>query len=163
MNDLTEARRIRDEVFPEAFELLSPGMDSASARAQMLATGFQESEFKYRSQVGGPAHGYYQFEQGGGAQGVLRHPLTTGAAHYVCEKRCVKPFAADVYQAIINDDVLATAFARLNYWWLPGRLPRQDESALGWSQYLAAWRPGMPHLEKWANNFNTAWELVLEV
>ena len=55
---------------PSAFALLPPAMDTPDARVLLLAIGLQESKFSHRLQIGGPARGYWQFEQGGGVRGV---------------------------------------------------------------------------------------------
>mgnify|MGYP001576466703 CR=1 FL=1 len=57
-----------------AFAMLPSKMDTTEARAEMLAIALQESRCQHRAQIGGPAKGYWQFEQGGGVRGVLSHP-----------------------------------------------------------------------------------------
>ena len=56
--------------------LLPKQMSSPAAIAMLLTIGLQESKFIYRRQVGGPARGFYQFEQMGGVAGVLHHYQT---------------------------------------------------------------------------------------
>lgn len=153
--------RINLEVFPAVFSFLPSNMDSLPARAQLLSTALQESECKYRVQSnGGPAHGFLQFELGGGVIGVLTHNATKNLAAEACDWQQVERHSRAVYEAIVHNDVLAFIFGRLLLWTLPAALPERTESAKGWEQYLAAWRPGMPHPEKWPANFAAAWEVV---
>lgn len=143
-----------------AMTLLPARMDSVAARAMLLAIGLQESEFQYRRQVGGSAHGYWQFERGGGVVGVMQHPLTTPTIAEVT-RRLDYPFDSDVlYDAIVDNDVLACVFARLLLWTLPQALPDAMEDDLGWFQYLEAWRPGRPHPSRWSPRFAAAWQAV---
>jgi len=159
---MSDLKRINDEIFPQAFALLSPGHNSLAAKAMLLAIGLQESRFTDRVQNnGGPAHGYWQFEQGGGVVDVLRHPVSRGSAVFVCNNRGIPALPRDVYTAIINDDVLACCFARLLLYTLPGKLPAQNEREEGWQQYREAWRPGMPHRKSWDAFYDQAWQVVI--
>ena len=159
---MSDVKRIRDEVFPATFSLLEPKLDSRPARAMLLAIGLQESRFEYRKQIGGPAHGFWQFEEGGGVRGVLRHPATSGTIRAVLAVRGVADATRAAYDAIVNDDVLACAFARLLLWTLPGALPDEGDCEAGWQQYVAAWRPGKPHRHTWDAFYAQAWLLVNE-
>lgn len=143
-----------------AMKMLPPAMDSPAARAMIMAICLQESGLQLRKQVGGPARGYAQFEQGGGVTGVLTHPQISAYTRTVCASLDVLPTAAAVYAALEQNDVLAVACARLLLWTLPDQLPSKEEPDKGWAQYMAAWRPGKPHPEKWRANFTHAWELV---
>lgn len=159
MNDM---QRVYDEVFPEAFALLPPKMDTLAARAMLLAIGLQESRFSHRVQIGGPAHGYYQFEQGGGCAGVIRHPSVAAITRKVCEARDIPVSPWSIYTNIVNDDVLATCCARLLLYTLPAALPAQNQRDEGWRQYIDAWRPGMPHRHTWDAFYDLAWRKVIE-
>lgn len=158
---MSEVERIRDEVFPPTFALLEPRLDSRPARAMLLAMGLQESRFEHRVQIGGPAHGYWQFEQGGGVRGVLGHHQTAAPIRAVLKAR---GYTADdsrtCYDAIVNDDILACAFARLLLWTLPGPLPAEGDCEAGWQQYVSAWRPGKPHRQTWDAFYRRGWELT---
>lgn len=158
---MSDLQRVNDAVLPQAFNILPASMDSLPARAMMLATGLQESSFAARVQVGGPAHGYWQFEQGGGIVGVMGHPASKVYARRVCEFSGVAFSAPQVYASLVKDDALAAAFARLLLYTLPDALPRQNESDKGWVQYVSAWRPGMPRPHDWPANFALAWETVI--
>src|SRR5688572_796908 len=74
-------------ILPAAFSLLPPKMESDAAKVMLLAIAFQESGCRYRYQlVGGPARGFWQFEQAGGVLGVLTHKKSKDIAYDVLEK-----------------------------------------------------------------------------
>jgi len=147
-------------ILPAAFSLLPTSMRGEKAEALVLAIGLQESKFLYRRQIGGPARGFWQFEETG-VRGVLRHALTDVEAAAALTQLCYRgPSLFSVHDAIGHNDVLACAFARLLLWTLPDALPNRDELDRAWTQYLAAWRPGKPHPETWKANYERAWALV---
>jgi len=153
---------IHAHILPAALSLLPPEMDTPEARAILLAIGLQESRFEHRRQGGGPARGFWQFELGGGVQGVANHQATD--AHLVSALCALRynalTSAQGVYEAIEHNDLLACVCARLLLWTVPARLPRREEHAMGWAAYLAGWRPGRPHPTTWAGYYAHAWELV---
>lgn len=151
-----------DHALGPALKLLPPAMDTPEARAMVVAICLQESKLQHRHQVGGPAHGYAQFEAGGGVRGVLAHAASKSHARAVLT---ALDYASDAdvqacYAAIEHNDILAAAFARLLLWTLPDKLPNQDSPDIGWKQYLKAWRPGKPHPESWDEYFNQAWDII---
>ena len=109
----------------------------------LLAIGLQESRFVHRRQIGGPARGFWQFEQGGGVRGVLAHPASAALARQVCQVRGVPPTAPSVYSRLELDDVLAAAFARLLLD-RSGAPARTGDADAAWALYLRTWRPGKP-------------------
>ena len=130
--------------------------DSIDARRMLLAIGFQESGFHNRLQMdGGPARGFWQFERGGGAAGVINHKLTHAPATFVCNWFSIKVSSRAVWEFIGINDTLAAAFARLLLYTDPSPLPSTSMS--GWEYYLRNWRPGRPHLDRW----NAAWEFAI--
>ena len=147
-----------------ALRLLPANMDGQAASAQILAIALQESRCEHRRQIGGPAHGYWQFEQGGGVRGVLRHPASKPYIRQVLAALDYDAPAEELpevcYIAIEHNDTLAAAFARLLLWTLPEALPGRDDVDEGWRQYLEAWRPGKPHPDTWEANFAAAWRIV---
>lgn len=157
---MTELERIHAEVLPAAYALLPAHMASREASAMLLAIGLQESRFEHRVQIGGPAHGYWQFERGGGVKGCLTHAGTKPLLLKALGTLGVAPDTETVYQAIINNDVLAAIMARLLLWTLPDKLPDAEEPERGWFQYLRAWRPGKPHIRTWDAFYAQAWEMV---
>jgi len=147
-----------ETVYAAALGMLPAKMNSAEAKAMMIAIALQESRFEHRRQIEGPAHGFWQFEAGGAVYGVLRHEATRDHIRVVCDALCYKPEALTCYYAIEHNDILAAAFARLLLWSLPGKLPARGDAQLGWQQYLDAWRPGKPHADTWPRLFAEAWD-----
>ncbi len=125
----------------------------------LLAIGLQESGLCKRRQLGGPARGFWQFERNG-IIGVLRHRETIGPLNKALNTLCYLPNESECYDAVEHNDVLAAVFARLLLWTLPSALPTKDETAIGWTQYLDAWRPGRPHEARWSGNYRAAWAHV---
>ena len=121
----------------------------------LYAIGWQESQFEHRHQVGGPAHGFWQFEMNGGVRGIMSHPSTAMIVPDVLKTLLYHKDAnvKAVHTAIEHNDVLAACCARLLLWTLPGPLAALDNPQAGWDQYRAAWRPGKPHPNTWL----TAW------
>lgn len=149
-------------------QILNPGlaqlpiaMDSFKARVMLLTIGLQESKFKDRAQVlngggKGPAHGFWQFERGGGVKGVMNHEATTGHAHRLCAERGVPWDATLIWSALETDDLLACGFARLLLYSDPKPLPAIDDPDAAWDLYAKrTWRPGKPHRETW-NGYHEA-------
>lgn len=122
--------------------LLPAKFDGITARVQLLAIGLQESGFETRTQHGGPARSYWQFEQGGGIEGVLKHPASSAYAKAVCGLHAVAPVASDVYGAFLTDDLLACAFARLLLWTDAAPLPALGDREAAFAYYHRTWRPG---------------------
>lgn len=139
-----------------ALLLLPARMDTPAARIMLLAIAYQESAMRHRRQVKGPARGYFQFEQGGGVRGVLKHPASSGHIRDVLEALdyYVDSTSAECWSAIEHNDILAAAFARLLLWTDAEPLPTDAQGA--WELYLRTWRPGKPHPEKWAMNYQKA-------
>lgn len=138
-----------------AFQLLPSTMDSKQARIALAAIGYQESKYLTRVQYGGgPAHSYWQFENGklSGINGVLNHKSTAAIAAKVCEQRGVAPERMAVWRAMEVDDVLGAAFARLLIYTDPFPLPITQEGT--WIMYVnRLWRPGKPHPENWPASY----------
>lgn len=155
--------QIQRYVIPAAYDLLPASMASPAATAMLLAIGLQESKFKYRKQVGGPAKGFWQFEQGGGIAGVLRHPATSEHIRRVLRSQCYSGMSdapRACHQLVTDNDVIATCFARLLLWTVPGRLPNRNEPDYAWRCYVEGWRPGKPHRNTWNAYFASAWQRV---
>ena len=154
---------IHTRILPAAFSLLPPEMDTRAARAMLLAIGLQESRFEHRRQVGGPACGFWQFEQGGGVKGVCTHAATRGhldAALCALRYDGLVDNHAGLYAVIEHNDVVAAVCARLLLWTVPAPLPSRADGPSGWLQYLQAWRPGKAHPTTWGGYFARAWEMV---
>jgi hypothetical protein len=122
---------------------------SPQATVLLIAIGLQESRFKHRQQIGGPARGFWQFEKGGGVAGVLRHPSSRRHAQAVCVLRGIEATPDAVHAAMLTDDILGCAFARLLLYTDHRPLPIPGQVVSSWDYYLRNWRPGKPHRETW--------------
>lgn len=138
-----------------ALAILPAPMDTKEARVMLLAIGLQESRFQYRRQIGGPARGFWQFEEGtrqtrGGVWGVFLHDASRYWLDRLCAARGVL-FQPDViYRTLDTDDVLAAGVARLMLFTDPKRLPSVTDIDGAWGLYLRTWRPGKPRRDSWA-------------
>jgi len=132
----------------DAYKLLPPRLNTPNASVQVLATCGQESGFQYRTQLGGgPAHGWPQFElgkpgTGAGVYGVFEYPVARDWLRDVCAARHVSFDPLSIYEAIITDDVLALALARLGYYTNSRPLPLLGQEDAAWAYYLGTWHPG---------------------
>ena len=139
---MTLEQVMRDAIRP-ALALLPAAMDTPQARCMLLAIGLQESRFVHRRQIGGPARGFWQFEQGGGVRGVLAHPAARRwRARYArfagCRRRrrpCTRAW---------NWTMCWRPRLRGCCWTDPARLPRTGDADAAWALYLRTWRPGKP-------------------
>ncbi len=160
---------LRSAVVP-ALSLLPFAMDTAAARAMMVAIPLQESGLKHRKQLAaGPARGYPQFELGLDPNGKAVGGLSLLLKHANAGPLCAQVVNAldygdlsprELHGAMTHNDVLAAAMTRLLLWTFPGPLPGPQEPEEGWHQYLSTWRPGKPHPEKWASCYRLAWDTV---
>lgn len=148
-----------------AMVLLPDPMDSRRARVQLAATMLQESRGIDRHQIGGPAHGLWQFEQGtrksrGGVWGVYLHEASAPHLRRACSLlRCdFDPVA--IYTDIEFDDVLACVVARLLLWTDRQPLPAIGDTPGAWDYYLRNWNPGKPKPGKWPLNYSRALAMV---
>ena len=158
------------QISKEALECLGGKFDSLLALQMLLAIGFQESGFVHRKQVKGPAVGFWQFEKGGGIFGVISHSSTKLLAlllfdefHLGKASKLTKSQIMDkLYSAFQKEeyDLLAACYARLLLWTHPKALPETKEEA--WDYYLAVWRPGKPHRNRWDENWKKAKEAIKE-
>ena len=143
---------VRVDIIASSLRILGTKYDSPEARQLLAAIAFQESNFEHRHQIGGPAHGFWQFEHGGGVKGVMNFPTTKHAAQKVCKEQGVQFESKAVFDAIEKNDLLACCFARLLLWTDPRPLPTDSTDC--WDYYIRNWRPGKPHPHRWVD----AWE-----
>jgi hypothetical protein len=149
---------IRSQVIPAALSMLPAKLDTPAARAMLVAIGLQESRFKYRRQIGGPARSFWQAESGGGFRGILFHAATRELARDVLQRTGYgEPDESD-FAAIEHNDILACIGARLLLWTHPKALPGRGEAEAGWRYYIDTWRPGKPHRHTWDEFYKQAWE-----
>lgn len=145
-------------IIPAANALLPDKMLSPKADFISVAISYQESRHLYRKQIGGPAHGFWQFERIGVAD-VLQRPSTRPVILDVL-KRLNYDFAIDTsYMAIKDNDVLAAVYARLTLWLDPAPLPPTTDVQALWNYYLRNWRPGAPKPATWPIAIATALEV----
>jgi hypothetical protein len=150
-----------DNAVIPALKMLPLPMDSPRARVLLLAIGLQESEFTARVQHGGgPARGFWQFEENGGVRGVWRHSASTEQARLICRARDCGFEPRAIWMQLATDDILAAAFARLLLFTDPKPLPELGDAQGGWLYYERNWRPGKPHPEKWPENYARAMSLI---
>ena len=150
---------IRAQVLSPAFALLPARMESPQAEVMLLAIGLQESRFKHRRQIKGPAKSFWQFELNG-VRGVLKHVLVGDMAKQCASVRRVQLDPLSVHNAIEHDDVLAACMARLLLYSDPFPLPRLGDASAAWDLYLRTWRPGKPHRGTWDDLYAQALEAV---
>jgi hypothetical protein len=137
-----------NKVIIPGLKLLPEKMDTPEARVMLLVIGMQESRFLHRKQINGPARGFFQFEEGGGVRGVLKHPSTKRIIQDVIFKLGIA--ADECYNCLSEDDDLAAAFARLLLYTDPKPLPSlTSDPGESWDYYMRTWRAGRPHRETW--------------
>lgn len=144
-------------VYESMRSYLPASMFSDRAKAMLFAIGMQESRFEHRVQIGGPAHGFWQFEQGGGIKGVLSHPASKPFIDEILAMKGLDRHAKTSYEAVVDDDLLAMAFARLLLYTDPRPLPGRGEYDASWDYYYRNWRPGKPHRQTWDAFYDQAW------
>lgn len=142
-------------VIEPALVILPTQMDTPEARVMLLSIGLQESRFQYRQQIGGPARGFWQCEQGtqksrGGIWGFYLHPASRYWLSVLCAARDVSFDPMAIYGALDKDDVLAAGVARLGLFTDPKTLPATDDVTGSWNLYQRVWRPGKPRPDTWA-------------
>lgn len=162
---MTPERLYRVAIVPALAELSTLGLPSTPFAARfLLAIALQESNLAHRRQLSaggeesGPASSFWQFEVGGGCRGVLAHAATGVLMTKICDAYNVKADPLALWEAMRYNDVVAAIAARLLVYTLPSKLPATAED--GWSQYLAAWRPGKPHPDRWQNCWDVATKTV---
>ena len=132
-----------------ALQLLPEAMRSNEAELMLLAIGYQESKFTYRRKLGGPAKGFWQFEEGG-VRAVLNHHRVGRDAEAVLHELewCRNPIG--VYQSLEWGDLIACCLARLLLYADPHPLPNPlEHPEEAWKYYTRTWRPGKPRREHW--------------
>lgn len=125
-------------------------MRGPEALAMLLAIGCQESRFKWRKQIGGPARGYWMFEENG-VIGVMNHPWSEQYARRLCDMLNI-PFAASViHHEMAENFDLAACFARLLLYTDSQSLPEVGQAITAWHYYIRNWRPGKPRQRSWCS------------
>jgi hypothetical protein len=150
---------LKNNIIPAALSLLPPKMNSPEAKALLTAICLQESGFKHRQQVGGPAKGLWQWELPQVGL-VLRHDVVGPLARDVLAALVYTEGSSpheSIHDAMQHNDILQCAFSRLLLWPDAAPLPKQGDVQGALATYLRVWRPGKPHPEKWPANWAAAW------
>jgi hypothetical protein len=154
--------QVTSSVITPAMALLPSKMDSPAARVMLLAIGLQESGFTSVVQAnGGPAHGYWQFEQGGGVKGVFNYVTVAPLAEKVCQARGVLWSIPAIWAALASDQVLACCLARLLLFTDAAPLPAVGDASSSWLYYERNWRPGRPRPNDWPGNHQQAYGAIV--
>ncbi len=147
------------QIIEPGLALLPALLTTRGSKTMLLAIALQESGLKHRRQITGPARGLWQFERIAVTH-VLQHAASAAMALDVCKARGVVPESRSVHDALMRDDLLACAFARLNLFTDAQPLPCVGEIAAAWATYKRVWKPGKPHLNRWQDNYPLAVEAV---
>lgn len=131
---------------------------SDQARVEVMAIAGQESDWRARRQIGGPARSYWQFEKGGGVAGLFGS--TPHQLAVVCAYLDIPFDATTVFEAMAWNDRLSCCMARLLLWTDAAPLPAVGDANGAWAYYQSNWRPGAPHPEVWPTNYKTASQLL---
>lgn len=158
-----ELHRVVSDMIGPAMAWLPSKMDRPAARVILLTAGLQETQFRYRRQLGdGPARSFWQFERGtkasrGGVWGVYLHDGSRDLLRAACAAHGVTFEPRAIWEAIETDDVLAAICARLLMWTDSQPLPPLGNAAEAWKMYAdRCWRPGKPHPETWPGYYAQA-------
>jgi hypothetical protein len=161
-------RSVIDPALSGLSGIMARDMASDEARVLLLAIAMQESGLDHRRQInpqGKPiaslARGWWQFEKMGGVVGVLTHRSTDEIAARVCAELQIEPVDnITVHEALAWHDHLAACFARLLLWTDHRPLPDLGDEDGAWDMYIANWRPGKPHRDRWSGIYPQALETV---
>ena len=146
------------KIIVPALATLPEQMDSPEARLMLLAIALQESGLEERQQIGGPAHGLWQFERNG-VLAVMHHTRTADIVFHWCDENGLAYGSNAIYEQLPLDDELACVFARLLLWADPRPLPAIGNCVGAYGAYECGWRPGKPSYTRWRE---TAYPLALQ-
>lgn len=125
----------------------------------LLAIGRQESGYTTRHQIGGPAHGFWQFERNG-VLAVMHNNRSADAVYRLCKDLGVLYGSNSIYDALLTDDEFAAGIARLMLWADPRTLPKIGDVQGAWDLYERCWRPGKPDYTRWKSAYGQAVETM---
>jgi len=149
----------KNYIYPAAMELLPEKMNSPEAKALLTAICLQESGFKHRKQIGGPALGFFMWELPQVSL-VLRHevigPMALKVLADLAYSVGAPPFEK-IHDAMQHNDVLQCAFSRLLLWPDAAPLPKRGDVQGALAAYLRVWRPGKPRPLDFPGNWAQAW------
>ena len=79
----------------------------------------------------------------------------------MCSRRDVAFDPDEIYDAMLSDDILGAACARLLMWTDPYAIPTEPEPA--WHMYAdRTWRPGKPRPDDWPGNYVQASQVMAD-
>ncbi len=152
-------RQFHDLCVIPGLSLLPPVMTSPEARVLLVAIAMQETGLVTRSQVGGSAFGFYQFEEIG-VDGVFAHAETGHLAADVAKVLQI-PVDENFYEAVRWNDLISTVLARLNLWPDPAPLPAIGQELAARNYYARVWRPKIVAIQRWPAAYNAAMACVM--
>ncbi len=123
-----------------------------AARVLVMTIAGQESDWRERRQIGGPARSYWQFEEGGGVVGLFH--AVPQKLRAVCDALDIPYDTNTVFEAMAWNDTLACSMARLLLWTDSAPLPALHDKDGAWAYYLRNWRPGAPHPAVWSGRYD---------
>jgi len=138
---------------------LPAAMNTQQSRLMLMAIAGQESGWANRTQVGGPARGFWQFDMTA-ILDILAHPVCGPLAISACAMWDVPADPTTIYEAIAWHDPLACHMARLLLLADPAALPAIDDAADAYACYTRNWRPGVERPEAWPAIYAQALALV---
>jgi hypothetical protein len=157
---MTPTNALQQIIQPPLNTMLGVPFPSLEAETMLLAIGLQESGFATRVQHHGPAHGFWQFEKGGGVHDFVIH-----GDHRIQE--AVRELGWELNTQVLYDglatiegDHMAVMLARDLLYQYPHPLPALSDIDEGWKQYLALWRPGKPSRARWDSVYAQALRTV---
>lgn len=131
-----------------------PTQSPTQAQVLLIAIAGQETAWEARTQLYGPARGFFQAEFGGHVARVFDH--ASGRMKDICQELVVPFSRSDVYQTIAWNDVLACAIARIALLLDREPLPQLGEIDEAWAYYLRVWAPGKPDRSRWGTVYPLA-------
>ncbi len=137
-------------VIEPGLALLPTYMVCNQSRVALMAIAGQESNWAARQQVGGPAVGYWQFEESGITEVIAKQGHLVQVVLGTLDIPILDLPVPAAHAAIQYNDPLACAFARLLLWSDPEPLPAIGDTATCWQYYERLWRPGKPDVTRWA-------------
>lgn len=137
-------RQFFKETIRLALSLLPAKLNTELACKYLLAIGYQESKFIRRTQISGPAIGYWQFEL---PTIDLVYQKAEQSLGFIMNFLDIP--TRDIYTAFKYNEILQAAFARWLLYFDPSPLVPIEQLEESWNIYLSAWRPGKPRKDAW--------------
>jgi hypothetical protein len=78
----------------------------------------------------------------------------------LCGKLGIPYGSNAIFNALLTDDVLGAALARLLLWTDPRPLPAIGDKTGAWDLYERTWRPGKPAYSRWGDAYDAAVEVI---